>query len=116
MFDFNKWQRETAPHPLFCGEFFIKNGHRLLPRIRCVSGLELSVQASATHYCEPRKAYAESYTSVEVGFPSVYVPALMRYAENPKDPTGTVYARVPVSVINAIVEDNGGIAEIIYQS
>ena len=79
------------------------------PRVRLASGLELSIQASEAHYCCPRETGADFYTHVEVGFPSAEVAVLMEYAENPSDPTGTVYGFVPVEVVDAIIIAHGGI-------
>lgn len=80
------------------------------PRIECKDGFSMSVQASATHYCEPRTAYKdESYWSFEVGFPSEKEELLMEYAEKPEDPTGSVYGYVPASVLEEIIVKHGGI-------
>lgn len=35
----------------------------------------------------------------------------MEYAENPDDPTDTVYGWVPVEVVEAVVNNHGGIVE-----
>lgn len=77
--------------------------------IKCADGLELSVQASCTHYCTPRDSVGP-WVAVEVGFPSERVEELMEYAENPNEPTDTVYGWVPVEVVEAVIEKHGGIA------
>lgn len=87
----------------------LKDMLRQVRPIQCADGLELSVQASTTHYCSPRDSVGP-WTAVEVGFPTERVEELMEYAENPNDPTDTVYGWVPVAVIEAIVEKHGGIA------
>lgn len=79
------------------------------PRMKCADGFEVSVQASETHYCEPRINGAEHYESVELGFPNTEELELMEYAEDPVDPTGTVYGWVPVEVVNKLIEKHGGI-------
>jgi hypothetical protein len=47
--------------------------------------------------------------AVEVGFPSVKVDALMEYVEDASRPTDTVYAYVPTTLVEQIVNDNGGL-------
>ena len=79
------------------------------PNIICVDGFRMSVQASESHYCTPRKT-AAIYTHVEVGYPSMAEELLLPYAEIPEDPTGTVYGWVPVEVVDSIIEKHGGIA------
>ena len=102
-FDFNTFQR---------GQAFTKVGrlmYRVIPRIECADGFTFSVQASETHYCSPRANGCHEYETVEVGFPSERVEALMPYMDDDdSDPTQTVYGGVPVSVVNAIVAEHGG--------
>jgi hypothetical protein len=83
--------------------------------IVCADGLILSVQASESHYCEPRSNEGP-YTHVEVGFPSSRQPVLLPYAENPDDPTGTVYAYVPTQVVLDVINEHGGMIETIDSS
>ena len=76
--------------------------------VTCASGLTLSVQASVTHYCEPRND-AGPYTKVEIGFPSKKVEALMPYIDGDRfGPTENVYGYVPVQVVLDVIEANGG--------
>jgi hypothetical protein len=82
---------------------------RVRPAIVCGDGLRLSVQASDTHYCEPREIYGP-YSAVEIGFPSEVVPEIMEWAETPVTPTKTVYGWVPVEVLDAVIAAHGGIA------
>lgn len=82
--------------------------NRLRPMLVCNSGLTLSVQASAFHYCTPRSDKGP-YSAVEVGFPNKVVPDLVDYAEDPNNLTGTVYSNVPVSLVMKIIEENEGI-------
>jgi len=81
-----------------------------LPRLQCADGFTMSVQASATHYCEPR-AYLHSgdYSHWEVGFPNEADELLMPYVENEDKPTTTVYGYVPTEVINQVIAKHGGI-------
>lgn len=85
---------------------------RIIPRVRCKSGLESSIQASNTHYCTPRGTLAvPAYTHFEVGFPSKFVSDLMPYVVDNHSPTETVYAWVPREVLEKIIDENGGWAE-----
>lgn len=78
------------------------------PRIVCMDGTTLSVQASAFTYCTPRDNVGP-YTAVEVGYPSRKFEQLMPWAEDPSDPTGTIYGFVPVEVVNEVIASCGGI-------
>ena len=75
----------------------------LSPWIVCVDGFELSVQASNTHYCSPR-TISGSYSRVEVGYPSESIPEFDEF-----DSDG-VYGWVPVEIVDAVLEQHGGIA------
>jgi hypothetical protein len=75
--------------------------------VRCDDGFRMSVQASETHYCSPRDNIGP-YTSVEVGYPSLYDLHLIKYAEDPDDPTSTVYGWVPEYVIRMVIDAHGG--------
>ncbi len=86
-----------------------KDGH-LMKQVACKSGLKMSVQASFSHYCEPREDCGP-YTHVEVGFPSAKVEDLMPYAERPEEPTETVYGWVPIQLVESIISNNGGLVE-----
>lgn len=81
-----------------------------IPSIRCANGLVLSVQASSFHYCYPRSNRGP-YSTVEVGFPSEAIETLMAYAENPEEPTDTVYSQVPIKTVCQVILDNGGFAQ-----
>jgi len=78
-------------------------------KVECADGFTMSVQANETAYCDPRDNDAESYTSAEVGFPSHKEELLMDWAEDPADPTGTVYAWVPRQTILNVIAKHGGI-------
>ena len=83
-----------------------------LPVVKCKDGFSMSVQASHFHYCKPRVIIAwpsfESYTHVEVGFPSGTEELLMPYVEDKSNPTDTVYPFVPVGVVLEVIEKHGG--------
>lgn len=79
----------------------------VVKEIACADGFRMSVQASRTHYCTPRDDEGP-WETVEVGFHSSRDARLMPYAENRKDPTGTVYAGVPIEVVAAVIAAHGG--------
>lgn len=60
----------------------------------------LSVQASAYHYCRPREN-ADVYEAIEIGFPSFEFSEgfINKYAEDATDPLETVYGYVPIDVL-----------------
>jgi hypothetical protein len=81
-----------------------------VPPIVCVDGFEISVQASECHYCQPREDNAPQYTHVECGFPNAEPELILEYAENPDDPTETVYGYVPIELVEQLITLHGGIA------
>lgn len=80
------------------------------PRIYCMDGFTLSVQAGETLYCSPRDNYGPWY-SVEVGFPSERVEEFIPYIDGGEDadPTGSVYGYVPIDIVEKVIADHGGI-------
>jgi hypothetical protein len=84
------------------------------PTIFCRNGLSLSIQASNGHYCEPRMDSVDSYTEVEIGYPSEIPPENIRpycedsYQDNP-DYLNSVYAYVPIQLVNEWIDAAGGI-------
>jgi len=83
--------------------YHVRNG------IKCEDGFTVSVQGGTPfHYCTPREL-CNVYTLVELGFPNEADDTLTEYAEDPEDPTGTVYAGVPIDVVEALIEKHGGI-------
>ena len=79
------------------------------PRIFCEDGFEMSVQAGSGLYSAPRgNLESGEYTACDVGFPNRKEELLMPYAEDPEPPTESVYAYVPVEVIEQIIEKHGG--------
>lgn len=88
------------------------------PRIYFNNGGSVSVQASHTHYCEPRNDEGP-YSEMELGFPTqgTEIPdSLLQYEETSQggkgegfNPYETVYGYVPVAVIKELINANGGI-------
>ena len=86
-------------------------GRKTLPRVRCADGTTLSVQAGKGLYCIPRNDDGP-WTHVEVGYPSVDPgPLMLEYAETPDDPTGTVYAYVPIHIVMFFIGAHGGLVD-----
>jgi len=85
-----------------------RNGLVTKRPIVCSDGFTMSVQASSAHYCSPREDNGPHY-AFEVGFPTEEEALLIRYAEDPDNPTETVYAWVPAEVIDAVIAKHGGI-------
>lgn len=77
---------------------------QVAPWITCCDGTTLSVQASSTHYCSPRRDYAPCYTHVEVGYLSCVPPAEWDEFDCGSD----VYAQVPVGLVREFIEMHGG--------
>ena len=78
------------------------------PRVLCADGFTVSVQAGCGIYSIPR-GDADDYTHVELGYPSQGEEALLKYAENREWPTDTVYAYVPVELVDKVLKAHGGI-------
>jgi len=75
----------------------------------CKDGFEMSVQASSGHYCTPRIDDADFYTAYEIGFPSQKESLIMKYAEEKKRPTETVYGYVPTEIVCKVIKKHGGL-------
>lgn len=82
---------------------------RHVPKIKCTDGFEMSVQASAFHYCLPRDS-AGPWVQVEIGYPTQKVEAFMPFAEDADRPTETVYGYVPLDVVVETIVEHGGFA------
>lgn len=89
-------------------EILNKNKQTVRPKVICADGFRISIQASEYHYSTPR-VNAAIYTHVELGFPSGPPTAeIMEYAEDPEDPTGTVYGYVPIELVYELLKLHGG--------
>lgn len=89
-----------------------KNGFKR-PIVVMGDGVSMAIQASAFHYCEPRKSGLDSYTSYEVGYPSEVIEQLRDYVECPvesdEELLNSIYPFVPADVLKQIVMEHGGI-------
>ena len=84
--------------------------HKKYKTVQCADGFSVSVQANEGGYCSPR-SNSGPYTEVECGFPSSYDFHLSQYAEDPENPTGTVYGWVPAHVVRMCIAAHGGMIE-----
>jgi hypothetical protein len=82
------------------------------PAIRCADGFKVSVQASVTHYCQPRDNEGP-YTHFELGFPSQEDELIQIYADDPSRPMDTVYPQVPLDSVLALIARHGGRVDVI---
>ena len=75
---------------------------------RCImgNGNLMSVQASAYHYCSPRKDNAENYTTVEV---ALFDPKVLDEDGQPTMIGGDVHDFISATKLNQFIIDNGGI-------
>lgn len=101
-----------------CNEYIKKTystsnlGDYPFPRtsIQCNDGFSISIQASACHYCRPRRTFEGPYTEVELGYPSCSEELLIPYMEDDCcEPENTVYPYVPVVVVDRVIKKHGGI-------
>ena len=78
----------------------------------CRDGFELSIQASAHHYCTPRDNRGP-YTHVEVGFPNSAEERFLPFADDIGLFAGIpmIYVNVPAATINEILQEHGGMSQ-----
>lgn len=84
-----------------------KSSYEPIKPIECVDGFTISVQATRHHYCTPRNNTG-SWTAVECGFPSADVPELADYKDGGDTDTESVFAYVPVEIVEAVLAKHGG--------
>jgi hypothetical protein len=90
----------------------------LYGRVEFNNGGKVSIQASRSHYSKPRNDEGP-YTHVEIGFPTreTRIPKLLiRFEETSQhgqgedfNPYDSVYPYVPASVVNKLIQMNGGV-------
>lgn len=74
-----------------------------IERLICKDGFSMSVQNGAFAYCDEYSA--------EIGYPSEIEPLILCYAEDQREPTGTIYPYVPLDEIEAVIQKHGGLQE-----
>lgn len=72
------------------------------PRVKCADGYTVSVQAGYGSYSFPRED-ADFYEKVELGYPSEMDVEFEPYFD------GSICAFVPVTVVDAVLKNHGGI-------
>ena len=105
-------EKETTQDTGYTFEDYIGETKDVFKRPMMVmgDGASMSVQASAFHYCEPRRSGLEKYTSYEVGCLSEIIEELKEYAEaGTEDYLTASYPYVPAEVISQIVREHGGV-------
>lgn len=80
--------------------------------VRCADGFEISIQASSGHYCSPRYS-GPPWVSVECGYPSERPVGIIKYAEDAKRLTDTVYGNVPIAAVERLLKSHGGIVGVV---
>ena len=85
----------------------------LNPRVYCMDGFNLSIQRTDYTYSDLHHIWGQNCDGIcfEIGFPSNPEELIMKFAESPENPTKTVYAYVPLSVVMQVLEKHGGIRE-----
>ena len=81
----------------------------LYEEVVCADGFTVSIQASSSHYCYPRRDDADEYVNVELGFPSEPDDLIQPYAEDAHWPCDTVYGFVPHFVVRQLLAKHGGV-------
>lgn len=82
-------------------------GYSGVDRIVCHDDFSISIQAGAYLYSAPRRNEGP-WTAVECGYPSSKPDLIMGYAEDPDNPTNTVYGYVPVELVEQLIASHGG--------
>ena len=82
---------------------------KIRPRVFCLDGESVSIQAGEHFYCSPRITQPTGYISVELGFPSFVDKRLLEYVETPENLLESVYGWTPVELVDEILSEHGGI-------
>jgi hypothetical protein len=98
------------PRPAFCEQFYeidflgvVKSEH--------VASQGFTIDDFDDTYNEVECEFVGPFTSVEIGFPSARPEPWAiwkQYAEEPDNPTKTVYARVPIGIASSLIKAHGG--------
>mgnify|MGYP001348805479 FL=1 len=90
------------------------NGVTIRPYVVCKDGFKVSIQASEFHYSDPKDDVdSGEYYNVELGYPSEIMSyEISQYAEcaeNEEDLLETIYAYVPIDLVEKELQRHGGI-------
>lgn len=87
-----------------------KDVHIFRPLLVCKDGFSVYVQADKHRCCEPRgNKFDGGYAKVELSYPSKSDPLISQYAVDKRNLTDSVYAYVPITVVDKLFEKHGGI-------
>lgn len=100
----NQYLTKHRPRPV------TRDSYGIVPRIICKDEFSLSVQANWGAYCAPRDNFGP-WTEVEIGFPSAVPELITGYVDDSEDYTGTIYAYVPIGLVEQLIALHGGIDE-----
>ena len=81
---------------------------KIYKRVVCADGFTISMQASHMTNCDPRDN-AGPYSEIEMGNPNRGDSLIQRYAEEPDDPTRTIYSYVPADIVRRLIAKHGGV-------
>lgn len=80
----------------------------IFKHIQCKDWYKISIQASYWHYCQPRYTFFHHsmfwYTHMELWYPNQEDDLINEYAEDKDNKTWTVYANVPVEIIENLLK------------
>lgn len=85
-----------------------------MPVLMMTDGFSISVMGGKYVHSYP-KSTKGPYHSLELGYPSVREDMIMSYAEEPVNPTQTIYSYVPKNIVMAVLEKHGGVYGICRQ-
>ena len=83
--------------------------NKLNRKVVCKDGFSVSIQAHKRAYCTPRENNAQSYSSVELGYPSRPDSLIQEYADDPSNPTQTVYGYIDVNTVYLLLTKHQGV-------
>jgi len=82
---------------------------KLRPRVWCKDGFNISIQADKYTYCTPRENGNITYHEVELGYPSHPMPEFAEWGAGENGETPSIWAYVPVLVVDVLLRAHGGI-------
>lgn len=83
-------------------------GFYVRPRVWCRDGFNISIQGGEGSYSTPRKNVKE-FMAMECGYPNRVEELILEFADDPANPTETIYGWVPIEIIQQVIDKHGGI-------
>ena len=91
-----------------CSDDLFEKNKRCQVRLHCKDGFSIHISAGEEFYCSPRENHKDgAYQTVEGGLPNQCEELLLPYAEEPDLPTETVYAYVPIEIMDKVIQNHG---------